>query len=270
MNVTLNEDAEALDELVVIGYGTTTKKEFTGSVSSVRLEDSPISLVSNTNVLESLKGTVSGIDIGATNSAGAQPSMLVRGQRSISGSNDPLIVVDGVIFMGSINDINPNDISTIDVLKDATSAAAYGSRSANGVIAITTKKGKTGKPIINLNITGSMQKWHRQPKLLNGQQWLDMVRDKNKYDDYSFLYDQEKINADAGKETNWLDETTRTGWMQDYQVSVSGAGEKMNYYVSTSYTDNKGIVRGDDYSRMTILGKINTNLSFASDLSRQL
>lgn len=220
LNVTLNEDAEALDELVVIGYGTTTKKEFTGSVSSVRLEDSPISLVSNTNVLESLKGTVSGIDIGATNSAGAQPSMLVRGQRSISGSNDPLIVVDGVIFMGSINDINPNDISTIDVLKDATSAAAYGSRSANGVIAITTKKGKTGKPIINLNITGSMQKWHRQPKLLNGQQWLDMVRDKNKYDDYSFLYDQEKINADAGKETNWLDETTRTGWMQDYQVSV--------------------------------------------------
>lgn len=261
LNVTLNEDAEALDELVVIGYGTTTKKEFTGSVSSVRLEDSPISLVSNTNVLESLKGTVSGIDIGATNSAGAQPSMLVRGQRSISGSNDPLIVVDGVIFMGSINDINPNDISTIDVLKDATSAAAYGSRSANGVIAITTKKGKTGKPIINLNITGSMQKWHRQPKLLNGQQWLDMVRDKNKYDDYSFLYDQEKINADAGKETNWLDETTRTGWMQDYQVSVSGAGEKMNYYVSTSYTDNKGIVRGDDYSRMTILGKINTNIT---------
>ena len=156
LSIALKEDAEALDELVVIGYGTTTKKEFTGSVSSFKLENSPIALSSNTNALESLKGNVSGLDIGATNSAGGQPSMQVRGQNSISGSNDPLIVVDGIIFMGNINDINPNDIASFDVLKDATSAAAYGSRSANGVIIITTKKGKTGKPVINLNVAGSM------------------------------------------------------------------------------------------------------------------
>lgn len=142
LDVLLKEDTETLDEVIVIGYGTTKRKDFTGSVSSVKLENSPIALSPNLNALESLKGNVSGLDIGATNSAGGEPSMQMRGQKSISGSNDPLIVVDGVIFMGSINDINPNDIASYDILKDATSAAAYGSRSANGVIIITTKKVK--------------------------------------------------------------------------------------------------------------------------------
>lgn len=169
--VTLKEDTQLLDEVVVIGYGTTTRKDFTGSVSSMKLENSPVALVANTNALETLKGSVGGLDIGATNTAGGQPSMLVRGQNSISGNNDPLLIVDGVIFLGSLNDINPNDIATIDVLKDATSAAAYGSRSANGVIAITTKRGKSGKPVINLNMTGTMQSWHRQPEFMNGKDY---------------------------------------------------------------------------------------------------
>lgn len=261
LQIILQEDSEALDEVVVIGYGTTTKKDFTGSVSSLKLENSPIALSPNMNALESLKGNVSGLDIGATNSAGGQPSIQIRGQNSISGSNDPLIVVDGIIFMGNISDINPNDIASFDILKDATSAAAYGSRSANGVIVISTKKGKVGKPVINMNVTGSMQNWHRRPELMHGEQWLNMVRDKNKYEDYSFLFSQQKLNYDAGREIDWLDEATRTGWMQDYQVSVSGAGEKMNYYISTSYADNQGIVKGDNFSRMTVLGKINTDIT---------
>lgn len=260
-NIVLQENLLLLDEVVVIGYGVTTKREFTGSVSSMRLENSPIALSANSNALEALKGSIPGLDIGATNSAGGQPSMLVRGQKSISGNNDPLIVVDGVIFLGSINDINPNDIASFDILKDATSAAAYGSRSGNGVIIITTRKGKTGKPLINLNVTGSMQNWHLRPELMKGENWLNMVRDKNRYEDYSFLGTQQLINYDADKQTNWLDESTRTGWIQDYQVSVSGAGEKMNYYISTSYADNKGIIRGDDFSRMTVLGKINTYIT---------
>lgn len=259
--VTLKEDTQLLDEVVVIGYGTTTRKDFTGSVSSLKLEDSPISLVSNTNALESLKGTVSGLDIGATNTAGGQPSMLVRGQTSISGNNEPLLIVDGVIFLGTFNDINPNDIASIDVLKDATSAAAYGSRSANGVISITTKRGKLGKPIINFNATGSMQTWHRRPELMEGARYLNMVRDKNKLNDYSFLSDQQKLNYENGLETDWLDASTRTGWMQDYQMSVAGAGEKMNYYLSTSYTDNEGIVVGDEFSRLTVMGKIDTEIT---------
>ncbi len=260
-NITLSEDTQTLDEVVVIGYGTTTRKDFTGSVSSVKLENSPISLSSNMNTLEALKGNVSGLDIGYTNSAGSTPSMLVRGQNSISGSNDPLIVVDGVIYMGNINDINPNDIASVDVLKDATSAAAYGSRSANGVIIITTKKGKSGKPIINLNITGSMQSWHNKPELMKGEQWLEMVRAKNKYSDNSFLTPQQELNYNAGKEVVWFDEITRNGETQDYQVSISGAGEKMNYYLSSSYAKNKGIVKGDDFDRLTILGKVNTDIT---------
>lgn len=261
LSITLKEDAEALDEVIVIGYGTTKRKDFTGSVSSVKLENSPIALSPNLNALESLKGNVSGLDIGATNSAGGQPSMQMRGQKSISGSNDPLIVVDGMIFMGSINDINPNDIASFDVLKDATSAAAYGSRSANGVIIITTKKGKTGKPTITLNATGSMQTWQNRPELMNGEQWLESVMARNNSTDLTWLKPQEVANMEAGRETNWLDASTRTGWVQDYQVSVSGASEKMNYYLSAAYSDNQGVIVGDDYNRITALAKINTDIT---------
>ncbi|MDR2121199.1 MAG: TonB-dependent receptor [Tannerella sp.] len=262
IKITLLEDNMALDEIVVIGYGTTKRKDFTGSVTSLKLEDSPIALTVNQNALESLKGNVTGLDIGATNSAGGQPSMLIRGQKSISGSNDPLVVVDGVIFMGSINDLNPNDIATYDVLKDATSAAVYGSRSANGVIMITTKKGRAGgKPVIRFNASNGMQSWHLRPTLMNGAQWMDAVGKRNHYSDYSFLTAQQKENYDAGRETDWLDEATRTGWIQDYQASVSGAGEKMNYYLSASWSDNKAVIRGDDYSRLSVLSKISTDIT---------
>ncbi len=261
LDVLLKEDLQALDEIVIIGYGTAKRKDFTGSVSSVKLENSPISLATNTNALESLKGNVTGLDIGATNSAGGTPTMQIRGQNSISGSNDPLVVVDGVIFMGSINDINPNDIASYDVLKDATSAAAYGSRSANGVIIITTKKGKQGKPVIHFNARGSMQSWHLKPELMNGEQWLDATAAANGYSDYSFLVPQEEINMNSGKEIDWLDEISRTGWTQDYQAAVSGAGDRMNYYLSASYTESGGVIRGDDYERVSILGKIDTDIT---------
>lgn len=261
LSIRLQEDSKALDEVIVIGYGTAKRQDFTGSVSSIKLEDSPIALASNLNALESIKGNVAGLDIGATNSAGGEPSMQMRGQKSISGSNDPLIVVDGVIFMGSISDINPNDIASYDILKDATSAAAYGSRSANGVIIITTKKGRSGKPVINFNATGSMQTWQNRPELMNGEQWLESVMARNNSTDLTWLKPQEVVNRDAGKEIDWLDESTRTGWIQDYQVSVSGAGEKLNYYLSASYADNTGVVVGDDYNRISILGKINADIT---------
>lgn len=261
INVTMTEDTQAVDEVIVIGYGTTKRKDFTGSASSVKLENSPIALAANMNALETLKGNVSGLDIGYTNTAGGTPSMQIRGQNSISGSNDPLVVVDGIIFLGNINDINPNDIASVDILKDATSAAAYGSRSANGVIMITTKKGKNGKPVIHFNMSGSGQTWHLKPKLMNGEQWLDAVATANGYPDYSFLTSQEELNHQTGKEIHWLDETSRTGLIQDYQAAVSGAGEKMNYYLSTAYTNNKGVIKGDDFDRISALAKINTDIT---------
>jgi TonB-linked SusC/RagA family outer membrane protein len=260
-NVILQEDTQALEEVIVIGYGTARKKDFGGSVSSVRLENSPVALMSNMNALEAIKGTVSGLDIGATNKVGSQPSMQLRGQKSISGSNDPLIVVDGVIYMGRLQDINPNDIASLDILKDASSAAAYGSRSANGVISITTKKGKTGKPVVTFNATGGFESWSNRPKEITGAQWLQKEKAARASDDLSWLTSQEVENMNAGKEIDWLDFATRTGLVQDYQAAVSGAGEKMNYYMSASWSDNQGIVYNNDYDRGSLFGKVSADIT---------
>ena len=261
LQVTLLEDLASLDEVIVIGYGTAKRRDFTGSVSSVKLEGSPISLSANTNALESLKGAVTGLDVGYTNSAGGEPGLLVRGQNSISGSNNPLIVVDGVIYMGSINDINPNDIASIDVLKDATSAAVYGSRSANGVICVTTKKGKLGKPMISFNASNSFEGWAVKPNLVTAEEWLDATKARNKYSDASFLTGQQLTNYQNGNSTDWFDLVSRSGWLQDYSAAISGASERVNYYLSAAYTNNKGIIVGDDYNRITLKGKIDTQIN---------
>lgn len=263
IDIALEQDVETLEEVVVIGYGTARRQDFTGAVSSVKLEDSPLAQVANLNALQSLKGNVAGLDIGATNSAGGQPSMMIRGQNSISGSNNPLIVLDGVIYLGSISDINPNDIASIDVLKDAVSAAAYGSRSANGVIAITTKKGRIGKPVITFNTYAGVQKWQNQPVMMKGEEWIKVVNARNKYTEGStdWMKAGELENLAAGRETVWLDEVTRTGVIQDYQIAISGGAEKINYYLSATYDKNQGIIKGDDFSRKSILGKLNTAIT---------
>lgn len=263
INVVLEEDLTGLDEVIVIGYGTARRQDYTGSVSSVKMEGSAISQLPNLNALESLKGNVAGLNIGATNSAGGEPTMDIRGQNSISGNNDPLIVLDGVIYLGSLNDINPNDIATYDILKDAVSAAAYGSRSANGVIAITTKKGKTGKPVITFNTSGGIQSWQNQPVMMKGEEWIGVVNARNKYAEGStnWMKTGELANLAAGNETVWLDQVTQTGVIQDYQIAVSGAAQNVNYYISTSYNENKGIVVGDDFSRISLLGKVNTTIT---------
>jgi len=262
-NVVLEEETKGLDEVIVIGYGTAKRQDYSGSVSSVKMENSMVALSPNLNALESLKGNVAGLSIGATNSAGGQPSMEIRGQNSITGDNNPLIVLDGVIYLGSLSDINPNDIATYDVLKDAVSAAAYGSRSANGVIAITTKKGKNGKPTITFNTSAGVQSWQNQPEMMKGAEWITVVNARNKYADgaTNWMKAGELANLAAGSETDWLSKVTRTGVIQDYQVAISGAAQNVNYYFSTAYNSNKGIVVGDDFDRISLLGKINTTIT---------
>ncbi|HMR82415.1 MAG TPA: SusC/RagA family TonB-linked outer membrane protein [Niabella sp.] len=261
--IVLEESPAALDEVVVVGYGTSSRKEFTGAVSSIRVEDAPIANLPNMNPLELLKGNVSGLNIGATNTAGGEPSMIIRGQNSIGGNNNPLIVLDGVIYMGSLSDINPNDIASFDILKDAVSAAVYGSRSANGVIAITTKKGKSGKPLIELNASSGFQRWQNKPVMMKGEEWIKTVNARNKFTEGStdWMKSGELDNLSKGKETVWLDEATRTGIVQDFQVAVSGAGDNVNYYLSSSYNKNNGIVKGDDFDRISLLGKINAKIT---------
>ncbi|MFY9153192.1 MAG: TonB-dependent receptor [Prolixibacteraceae bacterium] len=263
IDIVLEEDKLALDEVIVIGYGTAKRQDFTGSVSSVNMENSALSLMPNMNALESLKGNVAGLNIGATNSAGGEPSMIIRGQNSINGDNTPLIILDGVIYMGSLNDINPNDIASVDVLKDAVSASVYGSRSANGVIAISTKRGSSMKPLITFNTSAGVQTWQNEPVMMKGAEWIKVVNARNQYAEGStdWMKAGELANLAAGKETVWLDEVTRTGVIQDYQVAVSGAAKGLNYYMSTSYNDNKGIILGDDFNRISILGKINATIT---------
>ncbi len=263
INVTLSEDARELEEVIVIGYGTAKRQEYTGSVGSVKVENTSLALMPNLNALESLKGTVAGMNIGAVNSAGGEPNMLIRGQNSINGDNKPLILLDGVIFMGSLADINPNDIASYDVLKDAVSSAAYGSRSANGVISITTKKGRSPKPVITLNASAGVQTWPNRPEVLKGEEWLEIVnlRNGNSEGTTSWLSAGELANRENNKETVWLDEATRVGTMQDYQLSVSGGREGINYYLSTSYNNNHGVVIGDEFERISVFGKINTDIT---------
>ncbi|MCG6187598.1 SusC/RagA family TonB-linked outer membrane protein [Maribellus maritimus] len=263
IDVTLIEQSLGLDEVIVIGYGTARRQDFTGSVSSIKMENSPVSNLPNLNALESLKGNISGLNIGASNSAGGQPSMIIRGQNSINGDNDPLIVLDGVIYMGSLSDINPNDIASYDILKDAVSAAVYGSRSANGVIAITTKRGSSSKPVITFNTSAGIQTWQNRPVMMKGEQWIEVVNARNQYPEGSttWMKTGELENLAAGRETNWLDAVTQTGVVQDYQLSVSGAAKGLNYYLSSSYNDNKGVVLGDEFNRISILGKINTDIT---------
>lgn len=261
--IALKEESTTLENFVVIGYGTAKRQDFTGSVSSVRMEGSPIAQIPNMNALEALKGNVTGLNVGASNTAGGQPSIEVRGQNSINGNNEPLIVLDGTVFLGSISDINPNDIASFDILKDATSAAAYGSRSANGVIAITTKKGRTGKPAIAFNTSTGFQTWQNKPVMMKGEEWITVVNARNKYTPGStnWLKPGEIANRTAGKETVWLDEVTRTGLIQSYQASVSGGSPNVNYYLSSSYDENKGIVKGDDFNRISVLAKLKTNIT---------
>lgn len=263
VNIVLEEEKKDLDEVIVIGYGTARRQDYSGSVSSVKLENSMISLSLNLNPLETLKGNVAGLNVGAVNSAGGEPSMIIRGQNSINGSNTPLIVLDGVIDTGSLSSINPNDIATVDVLKDATSSAAYGSRSANGIIAITTKQGRTGKPTISFNTSLGVQEWQNKPEMLRGEAWIKMVNDRNKYapGSINWMRPGELANYEAGKETVWLDEVSRQGIMQNYQAAVSGANENVNYYMSVSYDDNKSIVVGDRFNRISLLGKMNTTIT---------
>ncbi len=263
INVVLEEDKLSLDEVIVIGYGTAKRQDFTGSVSSVKMEGSPVSLAPNMNALESLKGNISGLNIGVTNTAGGEPGMLIRGTNSISGTNDPLIILDGVIYMGNVNDINPNDIATVDVLKDAVSASVYGSRSANGIIAITTKKGKSEKPMISFNTSVGIQTWQNEPVMMKGPEWIKVVNARNGYAEGTtdWMKSGELANLAEEKERVWLDEVTRLGVVQDYQVAVSGAAKNVNYYLSATYNNNKGIVEGDDYERISLLGKISTTIT---------
>ena len=265
VDVVLEEDKELLEEVVVIGYGETTRKNFTGSVAKVEMKDSPISMVSSSNAYNLLSGTASGVYINRSGTAGSTPSIQVRGQRSIgSGSSSPLLVVDGVIFSGSINDIDVSTIESVSVLKDASTLASYGTRAANGVIMITTKKGELGKPVIEFSPSISISRNGYKPKMRSAEGYKELMNRRSGLDpkaDPTWMSDLERANYNSGDLTDWMDYVTRTGILQNYSLSFSGATDNANYYMSVNHWDQQGVYYGDNYKRNTVNIKLSTKIN---------
>ena len=212
LNIILKEDSKALEEVVVIGYGTARKSDVTGSIASVggdKLQEMP-----STNITYALQNRVAGVDMTQTSSQpGATMQIRIRGTRSLTASNDPLVVLDGIPFMGNLSDINPGDIKSMDILKDASSTAIYGSRAANGVILVTTKQGHTGKAEISYDGYYGVQNVYRMPDVLNAQEFAMIMSEARMmdglpdYDYASLVPDWEAIKNGTWKGTNWLDES---------------------------------------------------------------
>lgn len=289
--VVLKEDTEVLDEVVVVGYGTVKKRDLTGSVTS--LNSDVISSVPATTAVEALQGRASGVVISTSNwSPGETPSILIRGKRSINASNDPLFVVDGIPVTGGMGEISPSDIESMEVLKDASATAIYGSRGANGVIIITTKQGKEGRTQIDYNGYVGVQTIQNKLELMNGAEYAEYTREayrnsagSNKYlsdtpnkeqdmllpmfkqDPYvlesvMMAYD-ENGNYDPSKvrSYNWFDDVTRSGVITDHQLNVRGGGAKTNFMASVTYNKTEGIMKDQDYERYSIRFNISHSIN---------
>lgn len=262
-DIVLEDDNELLEATVVIGYGSVKRTNFTGSVQTHNVAESAVSAVPRTNPLEMLRGIATGVQMAQSGVAGADQSVTVRGQKSISGGSDPLIVLDGVIYQGRLMDIDPNTIQSMSVMKDATSLAAYGSQAANGVIMITSKKGQQGKPMINFRGTLSLVEQNYTPKLRSGEDYIQMINDRQGFEKgtTSWMSDLELANYQAGEETDWYQYVQQTGVQQDYSMNVSGATDRMNYLFGVSYGDNTNFIKGNRFIRETVTGRFTTRIT---------
>ena len=260
LKIKLQEDAQSLDEVVVVGYGSQKKSDITGTVASLnqeRLEMSP-----NVDVSQALQGAMAGISITNT-STGAAPSdddtsILIRGRNSILANNGPLIVVDGVPYQGQLRDISPNDIKSLEILKDASSAAIYGSRGSNGVILITTKGGVEGKTVIRYDGYSSIQRLSNLPKLMNGEEFYNfkleraIETDNLTNPDLTSIFTETELEVYENQAwVSWPDIALRNGFSQNHNISVSGGTEKTKYYTAFNLLDVAGIAINDDYQRFS-------------------
>jgi TonB-linked SusC/RagA family outer membrane protein len=260
ISITLEENTIALDEVVAVGYGTTRRSDLVSSSTTVSVAD--VKSVPSTRVDDMLQGRSTGLVIQST-SSGPNPTfnIRIRGSNSISGSNEPLIVVDGFIG-GDMGTINPNDIESIEVLKDASATAIYGSRGANGVILIQTKRGKSQKPVVELNSFISSMSVAKKLNLLNAGQYAELVNEVRDVFGQDRVFTEQEIQAYyANGGTDWQDVIFRNALQQSYQISVSGGAERLSYYLSGDIVDNMGIVRGSSFSRQAVRSNINSQIS---------
>ena len=252
INVVLVEETIGLEEVVAVGYGVQKKSDITGSVASVKSER--LSAIPSTNIGQALQGLVAGVNITQTgNSASGQSqSIQIRGRNSILASNSPLIVLDGIIFSGGLSEVNQNDIESIEVLKDASSTAIYGSRGANGVILITSKKGNSGKTQIGFDGNVSIVDIANVPKVMDAEEFYQFKMERVGIKSFT---KSELSMYEQGKSTDWLKEATRLGNQSQQNVYISGGNDKTRYYVGGTFLNVKGIAINDDFSKFT--GRVN-------------
>ncbi len=300
LNIILQEQATNLNEVVVVGYGTQSKKDLTGAVSQVK-----VTQLENENpqsVQDALRGNVPGLSISQVNSASAKGGgdLQIRGRTSINAGTTPLIVLDGVIYPGALSDINPNDIATIDVLKDASSTAVYGAKAASGIVLITTKKGQRGKPTITVNSNLGFGELAMNEPLYDGPgfiAWRTQVLNSINVNHKPFQFDDprnlpstltvdqwkaydnsqgdpvdiwltrlkllavERDNYKKGKTIDWYKLMFHKGIRQDHTISVSNKKDDVSYYLSGNYTNNQGVVKGDDYQILRIRANLEAKVA---------
>ncbi|MEM9326654.1 MAG: SusC/RagA family TonB-linked outer membrane protein, partial [Bacteroidota bacterium] len=247
VDVDLLLDTETLEDVVVIGYGTQERRKVTGAVASVSSEDISRQVVGN--AAQAIQGQAAGVNITNIGAPGEEPLIRIRGIGTIN-NNNPLIVIDGIPG-GDLNSINPNDIESIEVLKDASTAAIYGSRGGNGVILVTTKKGQTGKPQISVDSYVGVQSAWRQLDLLNREQYLDYARDLfgNVGEDVPPRHLD--LGEFANVDTDWQDAMFRNALITDNNVTISGGNENATYLVGGGYFKQDGIMLGTDFERIS-------------------
>lgn len=252
VSVEMEMETIGLDEVVAVGYGTVKKSDLTGAVSTVSASD--FERVPAVNPLDALQSRSPGLSITSSSGLpGSGASVQVRGVQSINGSNAPIYVVDGTIT-SNINNISPTDIESFSVLKDASATAIYGSRAANGVILVTTKRGTgKGKPTITLNsYVGIQTQSNLRLNLLNASEFMEIYTEAYENGGITPPWDAETLNYYEGVDTDWIDEITETGLLQNYDLSVAGGSEKSNYFISANYVDHKGMVIETDYKKYSL------------------
>ncbi|WP_177192156.1 TonB-dependent receptor [Chitinophaga arvensicola] len=264
-NIVMKASVEQQTEVVVVGYGTRKRSDVTGSIASVpkdRLKNLPV-----TNVLQSIQGTIPGVSVISNSSKpGSSPAFYMRGLKSINASNAPLIVLDGIPFNGTYNDINPNDVESIDLLKDVSASAIYGARGANGVILITTKKGKSGKPVISYSGYAGPEYQANTVKQMNGEQyrtknhWYNIQAGRPDAPDLPYITEQTNF-ANGKPEVDWLKEIAQQGYIHSHELSISGGTEHVRYYVSGTFLKEQGNLKGFQYNRSSIRANIDANVT---------
>lgn len=253
ISITLQESAESLEEVVVTGYGTQKKSDLTGAIVKVNSED--FVKGANSNALQLLSGKASGVQISQSSSApGGAIDIKIRGANSINSSNNVLVVIDGLPG-GSTSALSPDDIESMEVLKDASASAIYGSRAANGVLLITTKKGKKGKMEVSYNGYVGFQEVNEHVDMLNGSEYLTVLNDINVDSGGGILHTPEYINQ-VGEGYDWQDIIFRNSIIHNHQISFQGGSDKSQYYVALNYLDNEGVIINSGQE------KFNTRLNF--------